>query len=140
MTLSIPAFHVPGSTQRLLSPQTIFNLNVASTFVVSHSLCQLLFCDHLALTIPLDPTNGLSTSIALCPTSLLPPTASLNICLTDAQNQNLTKGQKEYLCWHFCLGYLHSDVIQFLLRQPSFFAVLTNMFRISLHPSLVCHM
>mgnify|MGYP006171140743 FL=1 len=42
------------------------------------------------------------------------------MCVTEEVNQNLTEAQKEYLRWHFRLGHLNSNIIQWLLCQPSF--------------------
>jgi hypothetical protein len=42
-------------------------------------------------------------------------------CVTEEVNQYLTEEtQKEYLHWHFHLGHLNSNIIQWLLCQPSF--------------------
>ena len=40
--------------------------------------------------------------------------------MTEDRNQNLREAQKEYLRWHFCLGHLSADTIQWVLWQPSF--------------------
>lgn len=76
--------------------------------------------DHPPWTIPYDPVNSLPTSHGIRASSVCDKEASLNLCVTDETNQNLTEAQKEYLHWHFRLGHLCSDTIQFLLRQPSF--------------------
>ena len=42
-------------------------------------------------------------------------------CVTEEVNQYLTEeAQKEYLHWNFHLGHLNSNIIQWLLCQPSF--------------------
>jgi Reverse transcriptase (RNA-dependent DNA polymerase) len=120
LTLPIPAFYVPDCTQRLLSPQTIFSENLQGSFTILSTCCQLQLRDHPILTIAYDPVNSLPTSRGVCSSKILSTQASINLCVTEERNQNLTEAQKEYLRWHFRLGHLHADVIQWILRHPSF--------------------
>ena len=113
LTLHLKAFYVPTCKQRLLSPQKIFcpTENVRGTFVISSSHAQLLLDDSPILTVPYDPMNGLPTSQAiLLHHGISSP--QVNLCVTEEVSQNLPEAQKEYLRWHFRLGHLNSNIIQ----------------------------
>ena len=105
----------------MLSPHKIFcpTENVHGTFVIFSAHAQLLLDDSPIITVPYDSMNGIPTSQAI----LLrhgPSSPQVNLCVTEEVNQNLTEAQKEYLPWHFRLGHLNSNIIQWLLCQPSF--------------------
>ena len=80
----------------------------------------LLIDKSPALTIPFDSINDLPTSKCILPHVVEQNVACSNLCVTEDRNQNLTVVQKEYLWWHFHLGHLGADTIQWVLRQPSF--------------------
>jgi len=122
LTLHLTAYYVPQCKQRLLSPQRIFDKENGHVgiFEVTADCARLVIDGSPTLTIPYDPVNSLPTSHGIRASSVCDKEASLNLCVTDETNQNLTEAQKEYLHWHFRLGHLCSDTIQFLLRQPSF--------------------
>ena len=41
----------------------------------------------------------------------------INLCVIDEENQNLSVGQKELLKWHFKLGHIGFDWLQWLARR-----------------------
>ena len=122
LTLNLRAYFVPACKQRLLSLQKIFSKDqgVTGSFIITVDYARLLINDSPVLTIPYDPDNDLPTSRAIRSEFADSHSASLNLCVTEASNQNLSEAQKELLRWHFRFGHLSAASIQWLLRQPSF--------------------
>ena len=122
ITLNLCAYFVLACKQQFLSPQKTFSKDqgVTGSFVISEDYARLLIKDSPVLTIPYDPVNELSNSRAIRSEFDDSHSASLNLCVTEASNQNLSEAQKELLRWHFRFGHFSAASIQWLLRQPSF--------------------
>jgi hypothetical protein len=117
------AYYVPKSTARLLSPQRLFDAEsgIQGTYEGDHSS----FRPHLKGSSPLiveyDERNSLPIGYATI--GAVPPPISdpqMNLALMDAENQNLTGGQKLLLHWHHRFGHLNFPAVQRILRANPF--------------------
>ena len=65
-----------------------------------------------------DPNNNIPTHKATLPNQIEKEVKALtsHVCVTNEANQNLTPSQKELLRWHFRLGYIGFQHVQWLIR------------------------
>ena len=65
-----------------------------------------------------DPNNNLPTHEANLPNQREKEAKALTnaVCVTNEANQNLTPSQKELLRWHFILGHIGFQHVQWLIR------------------------
>ena len=65
-----------------------------------------------------DPKNNLPTREASLPNQREKEAKSLtnSVCVTNEANQNLTPSQKELFRWHFRLGHIGFQHVQWLIR------------------------
>ena len=70
------------------------------------------------LNISINPQSNLPVNIAFRTSSLHLGATALNATLTsvDDSNLNLSSSEKELLCWHYCLGHLGFQRIQYLMK------------------------
>jgi Reverse transcriptase (RNA-dependent DNA polymerase)/GAG-pre-integrase domain len=117
------ALLVPKCSQRLLSPQAYLQDLREQQPGISHQVTltnsQLLLHDPSGalFAIPLDQRTNLPMCTAYRAQGVLKCLEELNLCVTDAKNQNLSESQKELLRWHFRLGHVRFESIQLLLRS-----------------------
>jgi hypothetical protein len=92
LTLNLRAYFVPACKQQLLSPQKIFSKDqgITGSFVITEDYACLLINDSLVLTISYNPVKELPTSRAICSEFADSHSVSLNLCVTEASNQNLS--------------------------------------------------
>ncbi|KAI2512823.1 hypothetical protein MHU86_1612 [Fragilaria crotonensis] len=118
------AYYVPKAKARLLSPQRLFD---ASTGMQgSYEGDQASFRLHLkgsaSLIVEYDDRNSLPVGYArigaVATTTCHDP--QMNLSLMDAQNQNMTGGQKLLLHWHHRFGHLNFPAVQRILRAVPF--------------------
>jgi hypothetical protein len=120
--LRLEAYLVPAAGQRLLCPQAYIQQQQRlfpddpGSFVVRSDTMSLLGAGGPTVTVPFLASNNLPSCPAWLPSGSLALAAELNLCVTDAQNQNLSAAQKELLRWHYRLGHLHFESIRRLLR------------------------
>jgi len=72
-----------------------------------------------AIDVHNNPTTNLPTSTGLHPESLAYTAKAFQntVSTTHAQNLNLSEPQKELLRWHYKLGHIGLQAVQFLMRQ-----------------------
>jgi GAG-pre-integrase domain len=115
------AMWVPQCTQRLISPQSMFqDLQIAGKTSHSASINDkgvTMVISNQTITFGYSSTCNLPIIQA----SNQPPSVTdwkcLSACISVDSNQNLTEGQKELLKWHFRLGHFHARQIQMLLKN-----------------------
>jgi hypothetical protein len=117
-----PAYHVPESDRRLLSPQAFLQKEYRSNGTAMEA-CQnweglYLNCpDGRRVSIPYNERNNLPTLLISTQPSTDELDAELSLCVLDEVNQNLTEGQKELLRWHYRFGHTNFANIQRLLKS-----------------------
>ena len=72
------------------------------------------------LTIENNPISNLPCSVGTRSAAILSEGHQVNLCVTDADNQNLTTAQKLLLTWHFRFGHLNFKSVQWILRSGVF--------------------
>ena len=116
------AYYIPGSLPnnvRLLPPQPIYKL-VGGTFVLEGDRGILSLPDKSPLMIPLDPGSYLPCCEGSLSRSISSVASSVNLCVTDEHNQNLTTSQKLLLMWHYRFAHLNFKAVQWILRSGVF--------------------
>ena len=65
-----------------------------------------------------DPKNNLPTHEAIIPNQIQKEVKAFTraVCVTNEANQNLNPSQKELLRWHFRLGHIRFQHVQWLIR------------------------
>jgi hypothetical protein len=120
--LCLDAYLVPSAGQRLLCPQSYIQQQQRllpsdpGKFVVDCDGMSLVGAGGNTVHVPFQTSNNLPLCLAWLPSGSPSLVAELNLCVTDAQNQNLSLAQKELLRWHYRLGHLHFESIRRLLR------------------------
>jgi hypothetical protein len=105
-TIQTRALYVPNCSQRLLSPQAYIqdlhrlNPEIKYNSKLTGTEFQLNENDQLLFNVPLDQWTNLPTSRAYRSRGILQTNDHLNLCVTDAANQNITASQKELYRWH----------------------------------------
>ena len=84
----------------MIIPQQRSNRSTGITgeFICSEDYAQLKFREHPVLKIDYASNNLLPTATARNSVIDLP---SINLCITDGENQNLSPAAKRLLEWHF---------------------------------------
>jgi len=113
------AYHVPGAKVRLLSPQTLLNRahGVTGHFHGDQDKFGIHIDGCHPLVVEYDDRNDLPIGYATIGAQHSP---QINLALTEADNQNLTIGQKLLLHWHERFGHLNFPRIQSILRAFPF--------------------
>ncbi|EEC45027.1 predicted protein [Phaeodactylum tricornutum CCAP 1055/1] len=115
--LCLDAYLVPLAGQRLLCPQSYIQQQQhllpsdPGKFVVDCDGMSLVGAGDNTVRVPFQTSNNLPLCMAWLPSGSPSLVAELNLCVTNAQNQNLSLAQKELLCWHYRLGHLHFESI-----------------------------
>ena len=118
------AYYVPNASARLFSPVAYFkqpeNVNQGGSmslnenggsFVFPRTRAKLSFWFDTSMLLPVtQPERRPCAHKEAC------DRAFLNVRVTDDENQNLTRAQKELLHWHYKLGHIHMDWVQKLMR------------------------
>jgi hypothetical protein len=115
------AYYTPGAGQRLLSWQSYLQ-QFEGTLDPAKGHVEPGYISTSGgggpdVRVPFHPGNNLPVSLGYNELVISACVQELNLCVTDAGNQNLTEAQKELLRWHFRLGHLHFASIQLLLRS-----------------------
>ncbi|MGH3053369.1 MAG: reverse transcriptase domain-containing protein, partial [Gaiellaceae bacterium] len=120
------AYYVPECAPRLLCPQAYMKhlkglgpeyAEVRTAF--NDDEYRITNLPHADIDVPLNPMNNLWVSAGYNASVVERRACELNLCVTHADNQNLSEPQKELLRWHFRLGHLHFDAIKLLFRRGS---------------------
>ena len=122
LTIRMQAYYMPGSLPkgiRLIPPQRVCSL-VGGSFSLEGDHATLSLPNKSPLTIPIDSSSNLPSCIGTCSSSVLAVGQSINLCVTDAANQNLTTTQKLLITWHYRFGHLNFKVVQWILRSGVF--------------------
>jgi len=69
------------------------------------------------MTVRYNASSNLPIARGFCAADIDTVGGKLNLCVTDEVNQNLTASQKLLLKWHFKLGHLAFQHVQWLARQ-----------------------
>ncbi|MGH3053715.1 MAG: hypothetical protein ACRDL7_01895, partial [Gaiellaceae bacterium] len=112
------AYYVPSISLRLFSPQAClqWNRHTDGAFKLRHNDSIFLW-DGNRMTIPYHPHTNLPTTYGYHDQSVSQLASALHTCVTDDINQNLTSHQKLLLRWHFCLGHIGFESLQWLARR-----------------------
>jgi hypothetical protein len=142
--LQVPCQHVPAAKMRLLSPQALCQLldldgsqdhfggNSNHFWLHGSRDCKKRFqCSidprsNLPVALAKTRNNHMLTvpkqAIKLASPCISNPqcrsqSTTMNSTLTEENNQNLSPAQKELLLWHYCLGHLSFQHLQWLMRS-----------------------
>ena len=114
--------YLPNMTCRLFSPQAYLSAyhaqhkRRAGTFSVDFNNTKFLRADGKVVTIPYDKVTRLPILQAFHSAEGVAESLALN-CVTSEVNQNLTYLQKVLLQWHFKLGHVGFQNLQWIGRQ-----------------------
>lgn len=123
MVLSVTCYYVPSCRARLLSPQRLFNKQkgITGSFSVEEDHATLNINDHPSLIIEYESTTFLPVGLAWnADQSAQVIHPSVNLSITEDENQNLTPAQKLLLTWHYRFGHRNFPFVQHLLKLPIF--------------------
>jgi len=102
------AYYIPDLNSKLFSPQAFFQeRNDDSEFIVKQGKALLWLASCLEggkvheITVPCNKQTCLPMICAYRNALTTAKAITLNACLTDEKNQNLTAAQKLLLCYHF---------------------------------------
>ena len=120
VVLETEALYAPGMNCTLFSPQAYFveqHAKGISNFSMQVTWCNtVLNLGHKKIPIPYDPTVRLP--ILRCYKNAMDVAESMaTVCITDEANQNLTNNQKNMLQWHWKLGHVGFQQLQWIGRQ-----------------------
>jgi hypothetical protein len=112
---------VPTLACRLMSPQAYLieqkkQGNTQSRLVMDHNGTALEFNNNTKATMPHDACTRLPKLRAYHDTMKTAESIAL-VCITDERNQNLSSRAKSLLRWHFKLGHLGFQRLQWIGRQ-----------------------
>ncbi|KAI2491142.1 hypothetical protein MHU86_23428 [Fragilaria crotonensis] len=122
-TLELPAYYVPKIRVRLLSTTSLLQTYSDETIQVeSHRMTLSGSPDDAtrpSITAHVNPDNNLPTSQAYRQPAVLPAAECLNSTITAVNdaNFNISEPEKELLRWHYRLGHMGFQKIQFLMRS-----------------------
>jgi hypothetical protein len=122
LTVRMKAYYMPGALPpsiRLLPPQRLCNV-VGGDFSITGTGAILRLPNKPTLTMELDPSSHLPCTQGTQSASVLAHGHAVNLCVTTADNQNLTTGQKLLLSWHFRFGHLSFKSTQWVIRSGIF--------------------
>ena len=122
-TLELPAYYVPKIRVRLLSTTSLLQTYSEETIKVeAHQLTMSGVegdSTRSSIIALVNPDNNLPTSQAYRQPAVLPAAECLNSTITavNEANFNLSEPEKELFCWHYRLGHMSFQRIQFLMRS-----------------------
>ena len=122
-TLELPAYYVPKIRVRLLSTTSLLQTYSDETIKVeAHQLTMSGIegdPNRSPIIALVNPENNLPTSQAYRQPAVLPAAECLNttISAVNEANFNLSEPEKELLRWHYRLGHMSFQKIQFLMRS-----------------------
>jgi hypothetical protein len=118
LTVKTLCYYVLDCKARLISPQRLFNKDkgVSGKFAVEQTQATLKLDGLSPLEIDYDSRNWLP--IATCRNIKWTP--SLNLTITNDNNQNLSPAKRRLLNWHYRLGHRNLRDVQLILRSPPF--------------------
>ena len=119
------AYLIPGLGCRLFSPQSYFRQqfhtgldpHANGHLHVNHDTSVLVLANKSKVTIHYDTMTHLPRLPAYSNALTSANALAIVGCVTDETNQNLTVQQKILLKWHFRLGHLGFNTVQWLGRQ-----------------------
>ena len=119
-SLKIRAYLVPKAQVRLLSTSGLLQAYPDETITIeSHRLTLSGTSDPTrgSIIARIDPSNNLPTTLAYRYSDAVETAQGLNAVVTTVSqsNFNLSEPQKELLRWHFRLGHVSMQTIQFLM-------------------------
>ena len=130
ITVRMKAYFMPGSlplSVKLVPPQRLCLLT-GGEFISTGTTAILRLPHKPSITIELDPSSHLPCSLGTRSAFLLDQHQEVNLCVTEASNQNLTTAQKHLLTWHFRFGHVNFKTVQWIIRSgvfgktPTFYA------------------
>ncbi|MGH3054776.1 MAG: hypothetical protein ACRDL7_07345, partial [Gaiellaceae bacterium] len=109
------AYYVPTISLRLFSPQASlqWNRETDGSYKVRHNNSIFLWGEK-RMTIPYHPHSNLPTTYGYHDHCVSQLASSLHTCVTADINQNLTSAQKLLLRWHFRLGHIGFEALQWM--------------------------
>ena len=116
-TIKTEGYYIPGLKTRLLSPQAYFLQQQGGDMLVNGTCCKFRWKNGATMTINYLPQNNLLIAMAFKGDNLASQKVSINTCVSDEVNQNLTPKQKLLLQWHFKLGHMSFVKLQALVRK-----------------------
>jgi hypothetical protein len=119
--LETTSYFVPGLDCRLLSPQTYFieqkkRNNTKCKLEMDHTGTAFAFDKDTRATMPHDPYINLPRLRAYHDTMKTAESLAY-ACVSDERNQNLSHRAKALLRWHFKLGHIGFQRLQWIGRQ-----------------------
>jgi hypothetical protein len=123
--LKVPAYYVPQARVRLLSTTSLLQSYPGETInMEAHQLTPLSGTNgsnqsRNPVVARVNPTNNLPMTTSYLYSDVGSAPAALNAIVTtiSAENMNLSKAQKELVCWHNRLGHISYKRIQGLVRS-----------------------
>eukprot|EP00804_Cyclotella_cryptica_P015074 CCRYP_000647-RA/>CCRYP_000647-RA protein AED:0.72 eAED:0.72 QI:0/0/0/0.5/1/0.5/2/0/813 len=129
VTLTIPGYHIPSASVRLLSPQRLLTVDSLRGGTAIQDATKYSFRLHNGIVLdapygranlpvlPLSPHRESSLSFwARCFAFSSSDNAAWSKTILDAKNMNLTSSQKELLLWHQCLSHTGLTTVHNLMR------------------------
>jgi hypothetical protein len=120
--LRLEAFYIPTSRSRLIGTQGLLQRYSDETITISNGRLVLSGStsddDRASVTVSINPSNNLPTSIGLREEALKVGVCELYnaINVTNTRNENLTEAEKELIRWHCRLGHIGIRRVQSLMR------------------------
>lgn len=114
VVLSIRCYHVPNAKARLLSPQRIFSKQrgVMGKYKLEEDFSTLQIEGLPDLRVNYSSESNLPVRTARNFSTDQP---QANLGVLNLENKNLTAAQKDFLCWHYRLGYMGMQRLKGLL-------------------------
>ena len=118
----VPAFYVPNSKVRLLSTTNLLQTYKGEEVVQTETEMRLTGVQNDPtrgeLVAKVNPMTNLPTAFAYRPAATGPSLQALNstISTVHQDNMNLSEAEKELLRWHYRLGHMSFERVQFLMR------------------------
>ncbi|MGH7974568.1 MAG: GAG-pre-integrase domain-containing protein, partial [bacterium] len=112
------AYYVPEISLRLFSPQSALQWNqyTNGSYNIKANDSVFNWDDH-RMTIRYHPLSNLPITSGFHDQSVSQLASSLHTCVTDDINQNLKTNQKMLLKWHFRLGHIGFESLQWLAMR-----------------------
>ena len=109
-------YYLPELHTRLLSPQAYFKRK-GGQMIIKGDKAEFHWKTGGTLTIRYDRRSLLPIARGYNTATPENVVGSINLCVTDEANQNLSGNQKELLRWHFKLGHMGFAWVQWLARN-----------------------
>ncbi|MGH3055544.1 MAG: GAG-pre-integrase domain-containing protein, partial [Gaiellaceae bacterium] len=117
--LTTQGYYVPKMKIWLFSPHTHFmtSRDVTGSFIARHESAIFEWDGGKRMTIPYHHRTRLPIVEGFHAESVHTTDGTSNVCVTDDLNDNLSGNQKLLLKWHFRLGHIGFEFVQWLARR-----------------------